>query len=654
LPDFPFLVLAKERGNQMLKTKKKVYIASLLFLLLTSYNLLPTVCNAYISFERTYGGIDVEYGFSVQQTVPDGGYILTGWTASFSNPQSDPEAYLVKTDSLGDTLWMKTYGVPGVFTCSRSFSVQQTVPDGGYILVGSIVNDSCIAGDDDVYMIKTDSFGNTLWTRFYGGTADDLGWSVQQTRDEGYIIAGWTESFGAGSRDVWLLKTNSLGDTLWTRAYGGFDGDAGRSVKQTSDGGYILTGWRGNLPNRDVYLIKTDSLGDTLWTKSYGGPNGDEGFSVQQTSDGGYIISGCMECGSPPSDVYLIKTDSLGNTQWTKTYGGAYNDRGLSVQQTSDEGFIISGWKSTSTFGNHRDLYLIKTDPLGDSLWTRTYDYNGLGDNEDVGRSVQETADGGYVIAGFTGGNSSSTDFYFVKPDIWGPEILSACASDGAIPAPGIDDDDYVLITFGEPTNKPDIPPMLGVIDSVLALSGGHNWSDGLGFIESAVWNATGDQLTINLSTGGGLPTVAVGDTIFPDGVTITDLNKWPNPCTSPVVITCSFGPVGVEEESSEFGIRNAEFGLMQNHPNPFHKLTAISYTLPGFRGQGSGVGETIPVHLAVYGLTGRLVETLVEKHQEPGFYQVEWDGKNQSSGIYFYRLQSGDFTSTKKLILLR
>jgi hypothetical protein len=191
---------------------------------------------------------------------------------------------------------------------------------------------------------------------------------------------------------------------------------------------------------------------------------------------------------------------------------------------------------------------------------------------------------------------------------------------------------------------------MFGVIDSVLALSGGHNWSDGLGFIESAVWNATGDQLTINLSTSGSLPTVAVGDTIFPDGVTITDLNKWANPCVSPIVITCSFGPVGIEEETN-LDFPNV-FYLSQNHPNPFHSKTTIQYSIRGNRKEKKG--DPIQVHLAVYDITGRLVETLVDEKKDSGVYQVVWDGKDQSSGIYFYRLQVGEFISTKKMILLR
>jgi hypothetical protein len=523
----------------MLKIKKRIHIASLLFFLSITCYILPTVCNAYISFERTYGGSEWDWAFSVQQTVPDGGYIIAGLTESFSFSNSD--AYLVKTDSLGDTLWTNHYGFPGVWNCSQIRCVQQTFPDGGYILAGT-TTDSCEFGDDDIYLIKTDPLGNELWTKIYGDTADDFGFSVQQTQDGGYIIVGYTESFGAGSRDVWLLKTDPLGDTLWTKTYGGVNSDVGYSIQETQNGGFIIAGATDIKPPTgawDVWLLKTDSLGDTLWTKTFGGSIRDDGYSVQQTSDGGFIIAGStLPLGAPWFDVYLLKTDSLGDTLWTKTYGDTFDEESFSVQQTQDGGFIIAGWKIFSFGTDPKDLYLLKTDALGDTLWTRTYDYDGTNSKTDEGWSVELTSDGGFIIAGQTCGGKPGCeyDFYLVKPDIWGPEILSACASDGSIPAPGIDDDDYVLITFGE------------VIDSVLALSEGHIWSDGLGFIESAVWNATGDQLTINLSTSGGLPTVEVGDTIYPDGVTITDLNKWGNPCVSPVVITCSFGPVGIEE----------------------------------------------------------------------------------------------------------
>ncbi|MFH1321671.1 MAG: T9SS type A sorting domain-containing protein [Bacteroidota bacterium] len=360
--------------------------------------------NAQVIFQETFGGIGSDFGESVQQTA-DGGYIITGVTYSFGAGGMD--VYLIKTSSTGDTLWTKAYGGTDE---DKGWSVQQT-SDGGYIITG--YTGSFGAGSFDVYLIKTNSSGDTLWTKVYGGTSGDGGYSVQQTADSGYIITGYTNSFGAGSYDVYLIKTNSSGNTLWTKTYGGTDWDEGHSVQQTADGGYIITGKTGSsgAGDWDVYLIKTNSSGDTLWTKTYGGTDGDEGYSVQQTADGGYIITGSTySFGTGQEDVYLIKTNSTGDTLWTKTYGGINNDVGNSVQQTLDGGYIIAGWMYSTGAGSY-DVYLIKTNPNGDTLWTKIF--GGIG--FDGGSFVQQTADGGYII---TGGGFDRV--YLIKTDAYG------------------------------------------------------------------------------------------------------------------------------------------------------------------------------------------------------------------------------------------
>jgi len=364
---------------------------------------------AQTSWWRTYGGPSDDYGTSAQPTS-DGGYVITGFTGSFG--PGGPNVWLIKTDASGDTLWTRTYGGTNY---DYGNSVQPT-SDGGYIVAG--YTNTLGPGRVDVYLINTNATGDTLWTRTYGGTNEDEGWSVQQSSDGGYVIAGVTYSFGAGGGDVYLVKTNASGDTLWTRTYGGTHDDCGYSVQQTVDGGYIIAGMTNSSGagpyDHDVYLIKTNASGDTLWTRSYGDTNYDVGYSVQQTSDGGYIVAGrTTSFGAGYGDVYLIRTNASGDTVWTRTYGGTDDDLGHSVQQTTDGGYIIAG--ETYSFGaGSRDAYLIKTNASGDTLWTRT---DG-GTDEDRGSSVEQTTDGGYIIAGFTESfGSGGSDVYLVKTD---------------------------------------------------------------------------------------------------------------------------------------------------------------------------------------------------------------------------------------------
>jgi len=326
--------------------------------------LLKTDGSGNEQWSQTFGGIEDDRGWSIQQTT-DGGYIITGVT-NFWGANGSSDVYLIKTDDNGNEQWSQTFGGTN---SDAGNSVQQTI-DGGYIISGrtrSYVNGS--NADVDVYLIKTDGNGNELWSQTYGGTEGDYGASVQQTSDEGYIITGYTRSYGNGNGyDVYLIKTDGGGNEQWSQTFGGIEHDLGLSVQQTTDGGYIITGYTRSYGNGydDVYLIKTDSYGNQQWSQTYGGVDNERGESVQQTTDGGYIITGYTESyvnGSDDQrDVYLIKTDSSGNEQWSQTYGGVYWDSGYSVQQTTDGGFIITG--ETVSPGT-TNLYLIKTNEWG-------------------------------------------------------------------------------------------------------------------------------------------------------------------------------------------------------------------------------------------------------------------------------------------------
>jgi hypothetical protein len=356
---------------------------------------------------KTFGGLENDEGFAVQQTS-DGGYIITGYTESFGvGPRN---VYLIKTYANGNTQWTRTYG--GTDT-DCGFSVQQS-SDGGYIIAGW--TSSFGAGSYDVYLIKTNFNGDTLWTKTFGWDYDEKSYSVQQTNDGGYIIVGYTGM--PPQRDIYLIKTNAIGNRQWARTFQvGYADDVGYSVQQTFDGGYIISGYTGNQVNHDVYLVKTDTNGYVIWSNTVGGSNDDQSFSVQQTYDSGYIITGFTKSfGAGEEDVYLIKTNANGDTLWTKTYGGAAKDIGRCVQQTIDGGYIIIG--ETWSFGaGENDFYLIRTNTNGNTLWTKTFG----GSGQDGGYSVRQTSDQGYIITGTTrcfGPGNASVWLIKTEPDI--------------------------------------------------------------------------------------------------------------------------------------------------------------------------------------------------------------------------------------------
>ena len=311
-----------------------------------------------LPFTETFGGEEDDRAYAVQQTT-DGGYIIAGRTESFG--AGDYDFYLVKTDEEGNEEWYQTFGGEAY---DIAYAVQQTT-DGGYIIAGS--TNSFGAGDYDFYLVKTDGEGNEEWSRTFGGVETDQASSVQQTADGGYIIAGRTESFGAGDWDAYLVKTDEEGNEEWYQTFGGEEYDAVYSVQQTADGGYIIAGYTESFGagGWDAYLVKTDGEGNEEWYQTFGGEEYDAVYSVQQTADGGYIIAGdTTSFGAGSSDAYLVKTDEEGNEEWYRTFGGVALDAAFSVQQTADGGYIIAG--RTESFGaGSNDAYLVKTDGEG-------------------------------------------------------------------------------------------------------------------------------------------------------------------------------------------------------------------------------------------------------------------------------------------------
>lgn len=458
---------------------------------------------------KTFGGTNIDIGHCVEQTS-DGGYIITGYTRSYG-AMSGRNVLLIKTDNNGVAEWINGYGGNDD---DEGYSVKQTT-DGGYIVAGH--TKSFGAGLKDVYLIKTDSLGTQQWSKTFGGAQDDEGYSIKLTSDGGYIVGGVTSSSGAGSRDLLMIKTDSDGNLVWQKTHGGMSSDGAWYIQTTSDGGYILAGWTfsygpGFVGN--AWLVKTDSLGNQQWNKFFGGSDVDRGYCVQQTTDGGYVLTGyTASSGAGLDDMLLVKTDSLGNQQWLKTFGGTGRDYGQSVQQTLDGGYIVVGYTLSYGAGGD-DLWLVKADLNGNQEWYITYG----GSSSDVGYCISKTTDGGYIITGHT-------------------------------------------LSFG---------------------AGVHD-----------VW-------------------------LIKTAPLITSLNE------------------------SDLAVN--KFYLYQNYPNPFNPSTKINYS----------IDQDSFVQLKVYDLMGRQVQVLVDEFKSAGFYTVAFNGENLAAGIYFYQLSAENFTTTKKLILLK
>ena len=332
------------------------------------------------------------YAFSVRTEgsdivrTRDGGYIVTGVAAD-----GDRRLCLVRIDATGDTLWMGSYGEPDRWLTE---GVDET-SDGGFVALARWLAE---VGDTvDFMLVRTDPRGDTLWTRVYDWPTRDAMFSVQETSDGGLILVGRTiVSQDPYDSDLRLVRMNSSGDTLWTRLYGGSGQESGKYIQQTSDGGFIAAGeinhYGGQLT--DMWLVRLQANGDTLWTRNYGGPWHDHASICRQTSDGGYVVGGTTTIDASWSTQYfIVKTDALGDTTWTRAYGtNIWGGEGL--QETADGGYVASA-NTTPATDNY--IYLLRMDSSGDTLWTSTYGEPGLIVN---GGQVVEAYDGGFVLAG--------------------------------------------------------------------------------------------------------------------------------------------------------------------------------------------------------------------------------------------------------------
>jgi len=347
----------------------------------------------------TFGG-EGNDGFYAVQQAPDGGYVVAGLTNSIGAGSFD--GWLVKTNASGTLEWEKTFGGTG----DDRFHQMQRISD-GYIIAGRY--------DGDIYVVKVDFDGNESWNRTYGGSEDDYAYGIWQTNDSGFIITGITNSFAPeGIFHMWVIKTDVDGNELWNNTYGGDDYFSEcKGARETIDGGYILTGQRWPADKSEWcigFLVKTDENGTELWNKTFRGTQGSVAVSIEETSDDCYIISGST--GPQINGLYgckawLIKTDVDGNFEMEKQYGyRILSDTFWCAIQTDDGGYIGTGNRlgigarfntKIPWFPLWSKICVMKVDADGNPEWGGAPPGNGQG------RFIRQTSDDGYIVCGYTG-----------------------------------------------------------------------------------------------------------------------------------------------------------------------------------------------------------------------------------------------------------
>ncbi len=429
---------------------------SILVFLLTILLQLNVYAQApIIQWEKSFGGSLEDTGLDIKLTT-DGGYIMVGATMSsdaipMGNHHGNYDIYVVKTSSSGIVEWQKTIG-----GTSNDFgiSISQTL-DNGYIISGyTSSNDGDITANYGLYdclVIKLDNMGNIQWRSTYGGSKIDVVYDIIQTNDGGYIFTATSRSSDVqvstnhGGDDVWIVKLDALGSIEWDKSIGGSDHDIFTTIFRTADDGYILVGYSfssdGDLVQNqgicDAWILKLNSVGIIEWQKTYGGSDAEYLYDIQQTPDGGYItcgktksINGNLSNNYGNSDAWIIKLSSVGEIEWSKTYGGSSDEGFRKIIATQDGKFVLGGntysndFDVTANYGES-DCWLLKITNNGDIVWNKSFGgslFEGIS-------GLIPTSDGGSIFVGSTFSSDFNVSENFGIYDMWmvklSPEWLS-------------------------------------------------------------------------------------------------------------------------------------------------------------------------------------------------------------------------------------
>lgn len=434
--------------------------------ILISHFSIFLIAQPTIQWQKNFGGTDSDEAKSIQQTS-DGGFVVVGNTYSPDNDVIDNhglcDSWIVKMNGSGVPEWKKSFGGTG---SDLSNAIQQTL-DGGYIFTGwSNSIDGDVTGNfgfEDVWVVKLDNIGNIQWQKSFGGTGNDQSYDIQQTTDGGYIIAGISSSndidvsSNNGCFDYWIVKLNNSGIIQWQNSYGGSGCEYVSSIQQTNDGGYIVGGWTGsndgdvteNYGEYDYWIVKLDSSGIMQWQQSFGALHDDQANSIQQTTDGGYIVAGVsfITADDDEGNYWILKLDSFGVLQWQKTFGGTADDGAYSIQQTADGGYIVAGGSNSTdgdvtTNSGSLDYWIVKINSSGDLIWEKSFG----GTLDETPTSIQQTTDGGFIIAGWSVSNDGDLTGSYGLGDYWILKLNN--------PSTGFEEfDNFILSVYPNPVN---------------------------------------------------------------------------------------------------------------------------------------------------------------------------------------------------------
>lgn len=640
--------------------------------------------------------------------TPEGDYICTGHT-SLGDGLYD--IHWMKVDADGDVVWMYNYG--SIYP-DEGYCIQATL-DGNYVITG--YNRFRSSSSNDATLIKIDPDGNIIWERNFIGSRHEVAMSVFSTLDGGYILSGYTESYSVGGTDFYLIRTDENGDSLWSRTYGGVGNEEMPDIQQTPDGGYIAVGFTKSTPggDYDIYVVRTDSNGDSLWTRAFGGPGDERGYGVQFTQLGTeieYIIVGHTSSeGAGGYDAYIIKVDDEGNEIWHKTIGGPDDDHANHVLQNSNGNYIICGETGSFGTGGGKNVWLIclegETPPFSQITGTVTPAYEGITidllDTSDVLLYSDLTSvDGSYsfpdldageyhvyliepigfvvnqnhVPVELAAGETETVDFVLTpivtsndarSKGYWKHQVNANLSnkgnpdySTGELLAFSQDIFDHFYMNALNPiqvegvtfVDNPASALSMEDLQYMLAINQGGStmYERACQQYLALLLNVVSDKLGQYMQASDDGATVSqaiiyIDELLGDDDELAKDIAETLNqgqtvgagviPLTTPNVI---FGNDGraVVMVPREF--------VMHAYPNPFNPTTTLSFELP----------VAMNVNLSVFDITGRLVSELVNGFHTEGSYEVVFDGYQSASGIYIYSFKAGEFSETGKLVLVK